>query len=59
MANKDKVYRCIKFQYRDRLTPAGKWSYQECFNMTLAQCKKIYGLGIDPDCEYKILSKEE
>lgn len=59
MTNKDKVYRCIKFRYRDSLTPEGKWSYQECFNMTLAQCKKIYGLGIDPDCEYKILSKEE
>ena len=46
----------IKFEYQDQYTN-GRWNQQECRVSSLAECKKIYGLGID--CDYRILSIEE
>ena len=46
----------VKFQYRDAWTN-GEWREQECVVRNVAECMKIYGLGID--CEYKILEVEE
>ena len=46
----------IKFEYQDQYTN-GRWNQQECIVSSLAECKKIYGLGID--CDYRILSIEE
>jgi hypothetical protein len=37
----------------------GKWSEQQCICGSLDECKKFYGLGVDPDCEYEIISTEE
>lgn len=48
----------VKFQYRDALSNY-EWRNQECCVESLEQCKKIYGLGTDPDCEYQIVSVEE
>ncbi len=46
----------IEFEYRDQYTN-GRWNKQECIVSSLAECKRIYGLGID--CDYRILSVEE
>jgi hypothetical protein len=46
----------IKFEYRDEYSYP-KWNEQECTVSSVAECKRIYGLGID--CEYRILSIEE
>lgn len=46
----------VEFEYRDAYTN-GKWSKQECTVSSVAECKKIYGLGID--CEYRITKVEE
>lgn len=46
----------IKFKYRDAYS-MGKWNEQECYVGSVAECKRIYGLGID--CEYEIISVEE
>lgn len=46
----------IKFKYRDVYTN-GKWNEQECVVSSIAECIRIYGLGVD--CEYKIISVEE
>ena len=35
----------------------GEWNRQECIVSSVAECKKIYGLGID--CSYRIVSVEE
>ena len=35
----------------------GKWNRQERIVSSVAECKKIYGLGID--CGYRIVSVEE
>lgn len=48
----------IKFKYKDSLSN-GEWREQECFVESVRKCKELYGLGIDPDCEYEILSVEE
>lgn len=48
----------VKFKYKDTLSH-GKWNEQECTVRDVEECKKIYGLGEDPDCEYEILSVEE
>lgn len=45
----------VVFEYKDDLSN-GKWNRQECYVSSLAECKKIYGLGID--CEYRIVSVE-
>ena len=46
------MYR-IEFEYRDQFTNV-KWNKQSCIMVSLNDCKKIYGLGVD--CEYRILS---
>ena len=43
----------IVFQYMDEYTH-GEWKEQECVVENLAECKRLYGLGID--CEYRIIS---
>lgn len=46
----------IKFEYRDELSK-WEWRQQSCITSSVAECKKIYGLGID--CEYRIISVEK
>lgn len=46
----------IKFKYRDQYTN-GNWNEQSCVVSSVAECKRIYGLGID--CDYEIISVEE
>lgn len=46
----------IVFEYIDEWSD-GRWVRQECFVRDVAECKRIYGLGID--CEYRIISVEE
>ena len=46
----------ITFEYCDAWTN-GKWNKQTCVVSSVAECKRIYGLGID--CEYRIISVEE
>lgn len=48
----------VVFEYKDSLSH-GNWNRQECVVSSVEQCKKIYGLGTDPDCEYRILKVEE
>lgn len=48
----------IKFKYKDSLSK-GEWREQECVVESVRKCKELYGLDIDPDCEYEILSVEE
>lgn len=43
----------VKFKYKDAYTH-GEWREQTCTVSSVAECIKIYGLGID--CEYRILS---
>ena len=46
----------IKFKYKDFLSD-WEWREQKCTVSSVAECKKLYGLGID--CEYQIISVEE
>lgn len=46
----------IKFEYADAMS-GWKWRKQECVVSSVAECKRIYGLGID--CEYRILKVEK
>ena len=46
----------IEFAYRDQYTNR-QWNTQTCRVSSVAECKRIYGLGVD--CEYKILSVKE
>ena len=46
----------IKFRYADAYSN-WEWHNQECTVSSIAECKKIYGLGID--CDYEIISVEE
>ena len=46
----------IKFKYADACSN-WEWRNQECTVSSIAECKKIYGLGID--CDYEIVSVEE
>lgn len=46
----------VRFEYRDDYS-RGEWREQECVVNSVAECKKLYGLGID--CEYRIISVEE
>ncbi len=46
----------IKFKYRDQYSKDSKWSEQQCTCSSLEECKKFYGLDVDPDCEYEIIS---
>lgn len=46
----------VEFEYKDAYT-RGNWSKQSCVVSSVAECKKIYGLGVD--CEYRIVKVEE
>ena len=46
----------IKFRYRDAWSN-WQWREQTCVVSSIAECKRIYGLGID--CEYEIISVEK
>lgn len=46
----------IVFEYRDAYTNGG-WNRQTCVMSSVAQCKSMYGLGID--CEYRIISVDK
>ena len=46
----------ITFKYADEMSN-WEWREQTCIVSSVAECKKIYGLGID--CDYVILSVEE
>lgn len=56
MDKEDVVMVHIKFEYRDEMSN-WEWRKQECTVSSVAECKRIYGLGID--CEYRIVSVEE
>ena len=46
----------ITFEYADALSN-WEWRQQTCIVSSLAECKRIYGLGID--CDYRIISIEK
>lgn len=46
----------ITFKYCDQYT-RGEWNTQVCEVSSVAECKRIYGLGVD--CEYEIIKVEE
>ena len=46
----------IVFEYRDAWS-RGEWRRQECTMSSVAECIKIYGLGVD--CEYRIIEVKE
>jgi hypothetical protein len=46
----------IEFEYKDKYTN-GTWNKQSCTVISVEECKRIYGLGID--CEYRIIKVEE
>lgn len=45
----------IEFEYCDQYTN-GEWRRQRCTVSSIAECIKIYGLGVD--CDYRIISVE-
>ena len=46
----------IKFMYRDSLSN-WEWREQMCIMSSVAECIKMYGLGVD--CDYEIISVKE
>ena len=46
----------VKFRYRDAWSN-WQWREQSCTVSSVAECIKIYGLGVD--CDYEIISVEE
>jgi hypothetical protein len=46
----------ITFEYRDEMSE-GEWRRQTCVMSSVAECKKVYGLGVD--CEYRIIEVEQ
>lgn len=46
----------IKFRYRDAMSK-WQWREQQCTVSSVAECIRIYGLGVD--CDYEIISVEE
>lgn len=48
----------VIFKYRDSLS-RGEWRKQSCVVDSVQECKEIYGLDTDTDCEYEILSVKE
>ena len=48
----------VVFEYKDKLSN-GKWNKQSCIVSSVERAKEIYGLGVDPDCEYKILNVKD
>lgn len=51
----NKMYE-IEFRYADAMSN-WEWRRQRCVVSSVAECKRIYGLGVD--CEYEILSVKE
>ena len=43
----------VVFEYRDEMSN-WEWREQKCIVSSVAECKKIYGLGVD--CDYRIVS---
>jgi hypothetical protein len=43
----------VVFEYRDEMSN-WEWREQKCIVSSVAECKKIYGLGVD--CDYRITS---
>lgn len=43
----------VVFEYRDEMSN-WEWRAQKCIVSSVAECKKIYGLGVD--CDYRIIS---
>ena len=48
----------VVFEYKDKLSK-GKWRRQSCIVRSIEECKKIYGLGVDKTCQYRIIKVEE
>ena len=46
----------IEFEYCDAYTH-GEWRKQTCIMSSVAECIRVYGLGVD--CDYRIISIEE
>lgn len=46
----------ITFEYRDQYSN-WEWRKQTCVMSSVAECKKVYGLGVD--CEYRIIEVEQ
>ena len=46
----------ITFEYRDEMSNL-EWRRQTCIMSSVAECKKVYGLGVD--CEYRIIEVEQ
>ena len=46
----------ITFEYRDEMSN-WEWRRQTCVMSSVAECKRVYGLGID--CEYRIIEIEQ
>jgi hypothetical protein len=46
----------ITFEYCDEMSN-WKWKKQTCVMSSVAECKKVYGLGVD--CEYRIIEVEQ
>jgi hypothetical protein len=46
----------ITFEYRDDMSN-WEWRKQTCVMSSVAECKKVYGLGVD--CEYRIIEVEQ
>lgn len=46
----------IVFEYMDQMS-GWEWRRQECTVSSIAECIRIYGLGVD--CEYRIISVTE
>ena len=45
----------IVFEYKDAMSKGG-WCKQECYVLSVEECKRIYGLGVD--CDYRIIKVE-
>lgn len=46
----------ITFEYRDEMSD-WEWRRQTCVMSSVAECKKVYGLGVD--CDYRIIEIEQ
>jgi hypothetical protein len=46
----------ITFRYRDKYS-GWEWREQTCVVNSVAECKRIYGLGVD--CDYQIVRVEK
>ena len=46
----------ITFEYRDQYSN-WEWRRQTCVMSSVAECKRVYGLGVD--CDYRIIEVEQ